>query len=128
MRRDMLDIAVLVERVEGARLSEKATENAQSSYNLNVSLSERDRSSGELVLSFALELTSQPQVARIKVDGIATLKGNKEEVQNEITAPDETNPPRILVTIYERVYGLIYLVAGNLKVPHPMPNLVKKGS
>ena len=124
----MLDIAVLVERVEGARLSEKATENAQSSYNLNVSLSERDRSSGELVLSFALELTSQPQVARIKVDGIATLKGNKEEVQNEITAPAETNPPRILVTIYERVYGLIYLVAGNLKVPHPMPNLVKKGS
>lgn len=128
MRRDMLDIAVLVERVEGARLSEKATENAQSSYNLNVSLSERDRSSGELVLSFVLELTSQPQVARIKVDGIATLKGNKEEVQNEITAPDETNPPRILVTIYERVYGLIYLVAGNLRVPHPMPNLVKKGS
>ena len=124
----MLDIAVLVERVEGARLSEKATENAQSSYNLNVSLSERDRSSGELILSFVLELTSQPQVARIKVDGIATLKGNKEEVQNEITAPDETNPPRILVTIYERVYGLIYLVAGNLKVPHPMPNLVKKGS
>jgi hypothetical protein len=128
MRRVMLDIAVLVERVEGARLSEKATENAQSSYNLNVSLSERDRSSGELVLSFVLELTSQPQVARIKVDGIATLKGNKEEVQNEITAPDETNPPRILVTIYERVYGLIYLVAGNLRVPHPMPNLVKKGS
>ena len=124
----MLDIAVLVERVEGARLSEKATENAQSSYNLNVSLSERDRTSGELVLSFVLELTSQPQVARIKVDGIATLKGNKEEVQNEITAPDETNPPRILVTIYERVYGLIYLVAGNLRVPHPMPNLVKKGS
>jgi hypothetical protein len=80
------------------------------------------------VLSFVLELTSQPQVARIKVDGIATLKGNKEEVQNEITAPDETNPPRILVTIYERVYGLIYLLAGNLRVPHPMPNLVKKGS
>jgi hypothetical protein len=124
----MLDVAVLVERVEGARLSEKATENAQSSYNLNVSLSERDRSSGELVLSFTLELTGQPPLARIAITGIATLKGNKDEVANEITAPDDNNPPKILVTVYERVYGLLYLVAGSLKVPHPMPNLIKKGS
>jgi hypothetical protein len=124
----MLDVAVLVERVEGARLSEKASENAQSSYNLNVSLSERDRASGELVLSFMLELTSQPPVARIAITGIATLKGNKDEVANEINAPDDTNPPRILVTVYERVYGLLYLVAGSLKVPHPMPNLIRKGS
>ncbi|MDA4121369.1 MAG: hypothetical protein OK404_03055 [Thaumarchaeota archaeon] len=124
----MLDVAVLVERVEGARLSEKASENAQSSYNLNVSLSERDRGSGELVLSFMLELTSQPPVARIAITGIATIKGNKDEVANEITAPDDTNPPKILVTVYERVYGLLYLVAGSLKVPHPMPNLIKKGS
>ena len=124
----MLDVAVLVERVEGARLSEKASENAQSSYNLNVSLSERDRASGELVLSFTLELTCQPPVARIAVTGIATLKGSKDEVANEITAPDDTNPPKILVTVYERVYGLLYLVAGSLKVPHPMPNLIRKGS
>jgi CO/xanthine dehydrogenase Mo-binding subunit len=26
----------------------------------------------------------------------------------------------------ERVYGLIYVLAGNLRVPYPMPNLLKK--
>jgi hypothetical protein len=124
----MLEVGVLVERVDCSRLSEKASETTQSSYNLNVSLSEKDRKAGELALNFVLELTSQPQVAKITVNGTATIRGTKDEVQAEITAPDENTPPRILVTIYERVYGLIYLLAGNLKVPYPLPNLVKTAS
>jgi hypothetical protein len=122
------DVAVLVERVDASRQSEKANENAESNYNLNVSLSEKERTPEALVLEFVLELTSQPLVAKIKVDGTATLKGTKDEVQTMITAPDDKTPPPILFSIYERVYGLIYLVAGSLRVPRPMPNLVKKAS
>jgi hypothetical protein len=122
----VLDVAVLVERVDASRQSEKVSENADSNYNLNVSLSEKERTPEALVLEFVLELTSQPLVAKIKVDGTATLKGTKDEVQAMITAPDDKTPPPILVSIYERVYGLIYLVAGSLRVPRPMPNLVKK--
>jgi hypothetical protein len=122
----VLAIAVLVESLDGTRLSEKASENAKSNYSLNVSLSEKERFSETLVLNFALELTSQPQAARFKVAGTATLKGTKDEIKDGITAPDESRPPPVLVTIYERVYGTIYLLAGALKVPHPLPNLLKK--
>ena len=124
----MLEVAVLVESVDAARLSEKASENANSNYSLNVSLSEKDRSPETLALSFSLELTSQPQAARFKVSGIATLKGTKEEIKEGITAPDDNKPPPILVTIYERIYSTIYVLSGALRVPHPMPNLLKKSS
>jgi len=123
----VLEISVLVESVEASRLSEKASENANSNYSLNVSLSEKERSTDTLVLSYSLELTSQPQAARFKVSGSATLKGNRDEIREGITAPDENKPPPVLVTIYERIYSTLYVLSGMLKVPHPMPNLLKKG-
>jgi hypothetical protein len=126
-RQDVLEVSVLVEGVEAARLSEKATENANSNYSLNVSLSEKDRGTDTLVLTFALELTSQPQAAKFKISGSATLKGSREDIKEGITAPDENKPPPILIIIYERIYGTVYLLSGALKVPHPMPNLLKKG-
>jgi len=127
-RQDVLDITVLIEDVDAARLSEKATENATSNYSLNVSLAERERNPEHLVLSFSLELTSQPAIARFKVSGSATLKGTKDEIRGGITAPDDNRPPPVLLEIYERIYSTLYLLAGALKDPHPMPNLLKKSS
>ena len=124
----MLEVAVLVESVDADRLSEKASENANSNYSLNVSLSEKDRSSDGLILAFSLELTSQPQAARFKVAGNATLKGTKDDIKDAITAPDDNRPPPILLVIYERIYSTLYLLSSALKVPHPLPNLLKKSS
>jgi hypothetical protein len=121
----MLLVSVLVERVDAARLSDKASENSPSNYSLNVSMSERDRSPEALVLSFTLELTNQPQLARLAISGIATLTGTKDEIQSALATPEDKGPPLVLTTIYERSYGLLYLVAGSLKVPHPLPNLLK---
>ena len=124
----MLDVAVLLDTIDAVRLSDKMNENSVSNYSLNVSLSEKDRTADALVLSFSLELTSQPPAAKFKVSGTASLKGTKEEIKEEITAPDDKKPPAILITIYERVYSTLYVLAGSLKAPHPMPNLLKKAS
>ena len=124
----MLDVTVVVEDLDAARLSEKASENATSNYSLNVSLAERSRSTELLVLSFSLELTSQPPTARFKVTGSASLKGTRDEIKEGISAPADSRPPPVLIIIYERIYSTIYVLAGALKVPHPMPNLLKKSS
>ncbi|MGD0319684.1 MAG: hypothetical protein ABSB56_08310 [Nitrososphaerales archaeon] len=121
----MLEVNVLVERVDAARLSDKASENLSSNYSVNVSMSERDRNPQALVLSFTLELTDQPQLARLVVSGVATLTGTKDEIQGALSAPDDKSPPQVLTTIYERVYGLLYLVAGSLRVSHPLPTILK---
>lgn len=125
-RRGVLEVSVTIEGVDGARLSEKASENANSNYSLNVSLSEKNRTSEALTLTFSLELTSQPQMARFRVSGNAVLSGTKDEIKESIAAPDENRPPPILVMIYERIYSTLYILSGALKVPHPLPNLLKK--
>jgi ribosomal 50S subunit-associated protein YjgA (DUF615 family) len=125
-RSNVLEISVLLEQVDAARLSDKVSENSNSNYSLNVSLSELERATESLVLSFSLELNSQPQAARIKVAGRANLKGSKDEIREAITAAEENKPPQILLSIYERVYSTIYLLSESLKVPHPLPNLLKK--
>ena len=117
-----------MERVDAARLSDKADENSASNYSLNVSMTERERNPEALVLSFTLELTNQPQLARLSVSGIATLSGSKEEVQDALSSPDDKEPPMVLTTIYERTYGLFYLLASSLKVPHPLPSLLKSSN
>lgn len=124
----MLAVSVQMETLDAIKLSEKANENANSNYSLSVSLSEKDRSTEELVLSYTLELTSQPQAAKFKVSGTATLKGSKDEIREGITAPEESKPPPVLIIIYERIYSTLYVLSGALKVPHPMPNLLKKTS
>jgi hypothetical protein len=121
----MLGVTVLIERVDAARLSDKVTEDSPQNYGLNVSISEKDRTPEALLLSFTLELTDQPQLARLSVSGVATLKGTKEEIQAALNAPDDKTPPLVLATIYERSYSLFYLLAGSLRVPHPLPTLLK---
>ena len=122
----MLEVAVLTERIDGSRLSDKVNENSPSNYNLNVSLSEKTRSADSLVLNFQLDLATPQSTAKMTVAGTATVKGTKDEIQGAITAPDESHPPQVLVTIYERVYALLYLTATSLKIPQPLPNLLKK--
>lgn len=120
-----MEVGVLVERVEGARLSDKVNENSPTNYSLNVSMAERERNPEALVLSFTLELTNQPQLARLAVSGIASLSGTKDEIQGALAAPDDKTPPSVLTVIYERTYSLFYLIATSLKVPHPLPTLLK---
>lgn len=122
----MLEISVQIEAIEASKLNDKVTESMNSNYALNVSLSEKERTSDTLVLTFALTLTSQPQAANFKVAGSAALKGTKDEIKGGITAPDDNKPPPVLLTIYERIYSTLYVLAGVMKVPQPLPNLLKK--
>ncbi len=124
----MLLIDVLVERVEAMRISEKADEKAQPNYTLSVSMSERDRTPENLALSFTLELTNQPQLNKLSVSGVATLTGTKDEIAASLISDDDKTPPQALTMIYDKTYGLFYLVAGALKVPKPLPSLLKGAS
>jgi hypothetical protein len=121
----VLDVTVTVERVECSRLAEGANENSKSIYKLDASMSEKERSRDSLTVSFTLELTGQPKLAKFTVAGTARVKGSGEDIKRGTAAKDDKTPPDVLGLVYERVYGLLYLLAGTLKVPHPLPNLLK---
>jgi hypothetical protein len=123
-KRAMPEVRVQIEKVEGLRLSEQTSENATANYTVNASLSEKERESSFLSLSFELDLSSQPQVGRLLVTGFVTIIGSREEIQALIRQKDEKSIPPILVTIYERVYGLLYVISRDLHIPYPMPEIV----
>lgn len=123
----MLEVSVQVEKIEATRLTEKANEDLRSNYKLNVGMTEKQRKAASLVLGFTLELTQVPQTAKITITGTAELTGTEEEIKERITSKSENVPPPVVEIIYERIYGLVYLVAGGIKVPRPLPNLLRKG-
>ena len=125
--RGVLEVVVTVDKIEAARLTEKPNEDMRSNYKLNVAMSEKQRKSASLVLGFTLDLTQVPQAAKITVTGTAELTGTEEEIKERIVSKAENTPPPVVEIIYERLYGLIYLVAGGIKAPKPLPNLLRKG-
>jgi len=74
----MPEVKIQVERVEGIRLSDNATEDTAANYTVNVSLSERKRESSLLSLNFELDLSGQPQISRLLVTGYVTIVGSRE--------------------------------------------------
>jgi hypothetical protein len=123
----MVDIQVQVERLDAVRLAEKATQDTTATYTVNVSLSERERNPNSLSLNFEFELACQPQIAKISVRGATTITGTRDDIQLLLKPTDPDSPPSILITIYERVYGSIYLLARDMNLPHPMPGLMQQG-
>lgn len=123
----VLDVELTAEKIEALRLEPNADENTKSSYKLNVSISEVRRRPGSITLSYVLELSSEPAVTKMTVTGTAKVMGPEEEIKQATASRQGKAPPKLVEVLYDRMYGLLYLLAGSLKVPYPMPNLVKSG-
>jgi hypothetical protein len=121
----LAEIKIRVERVEASRLSEEVTNDSEAVYKVNVSLAERERTSGTLALDFTLELTAQPEVARLRLVGVAEIEAQRDELRSMLKSEDPKAPPPILAKIYERLYGTLYLLCDVLRVPHPLPSLLR---
>lgn len=93
-------------------------------YKVNVTMTETEKNPGWTGISFTLDLTSEPSVARLQVTGTAVVGGTREEVMPFLAASGQSPPP-ILAKIYERVYGTIYVLCDALLVPHPLPTLMR---
>jgi hypothetical protein len=124
----VLEVDVVVEKIQCTGHTDKATENSKSNYTLNVSLSERKRRPEGLTIGFTLELTGASDVALITIEGSAKLTGPQTEITESLAVAGGKAPPKVVETIYEKLYGLVYVLAGSMKVPYPLPNLLKKGS
>jgi hypothetical protein len=124
----VLEVDVTVEKIDCVGHAERVKEISKSAYTLNVSLSERKRRPDGLTLSFTLEIIGASEVASISISGAARLTGSESEIAESLAVGEGKTTPPVVETIYEKIYGVVYLLAGSMKVPHPLPNLVKKGS
>ncbi len=121
-------MAVTVEKIESVRLSDKVNEHSKSNYKLNVALSEKNRKPEGMTVAFSIELSGNAQTTKITVSGSARLTGSEDDIQAAIGPGKDKAPPKVVEAIYEKIYGLVYLLAGSMRVPYPAPNLVRKSS
>ena len=121
----MVELEVLVKNVEASRLSEEARDEASVTFDVAASLSEVDHQAGQFTLKYSIAITSQPPVARMDVAGTARITGEETEIQELLKSPTANTPPPVFMSIYQKVYAILYLLSGSLKIPYPSPGLMK---
>lgn len=121
----MADVEVSIRSVEGNKLAEDVTSDSTVSFNVAANLMESERNPDRLTLKFTIELTTDPDVAKMNIGGTAIITGDEKEVDSLLTPkPGESVPP-VFMRIYQKVYAILYLVSGSLKIPYPSPGLLK---
>ena len=121
----MVEVEVLVKNVEATRLSEETRNETAVTFDVSASLAEVDHQTGQFTLKYSIAITSQPPVAKMDVAGTARITGEEPEIQALLKAPDENTPPPVFMNIYQKVYAILYLLSGSLKIPYPSPGLMK---
>jgi hypothetical protein len=126
LTRAVLEVEVTVEKIDCTGHADRVKEVSKSNYTLNVSLAERKRRPDGLTLSFTLEIMGASDVASMTISGMARLTGSEAEIAESLAVGEGKTTPQVVESIYEKIYGLVYLLAGTMRVPPPLPNLVKK--
>lgn len=119
-----MDLRVRIEKIAADKLTNDDVGDKNVLYRVNVEMKESEQNPGWTGISFVLNLTSEPSVARIQVSGTASIGGTKEEVRGLLSSSNQLPPP-VLAKVYERVYGTIYVLCDALQVPHPLPTLMR---
>ena len=121
----MVEVEVLIRSVEAARLSEDAKDSSEVAFEVTASLNETDRSPGQLVMRFSIDIQTAPQLAKIDISGVAKLIGEEQEIERLLVGKETGSTPPIFMSIYKKVYAMLYLLAGSLRIPYPSPGLLK---
>ena len=122
---ELAGIEVTIKAVEGSKLAEDVTSDSSVNFNVNANITESERNPDRLTLKFVIDLTTDPDVAKMTVSGSAVLTGDDREIETLLTPKDGESVPPVFMKIYQKVYAVLYLVSGSLRIPYPSPGLLK---
>src|SRR2546427_3984733 len=120
----MVEVEVLIRSVEAARLSEDAKDSSEVAFEVTASLNETDRSPGQLVMRFSIDIQTAPQLAKIDISGVAKLIGDEQEIERLLAGKEAGSTPPRFLGIHKKRYAVLYLFARSLRVTHPPPGLL----
>lgn len=121
----MVEVEVLIKNIEANRLSEEVRDDSPVTFDVAASLAETDHQAGQFTLKYSIAITAQPPVARMDVSGSAKITGEEKEIETLLRSADQNAPPPVFMSIYQKVYAVLYLLSGSLKIPYPSPGLMK---
>jgi hypothetical protein len=114
---------VRLDKLEGTRIDTKVNPDLVK-FDVDVKMDEENRSSDELNISFLLTISTKPSLVKFVAGGRATVTGGRTAFESALTVDDKSGVPRVLHTIYQKVFTSIYLLASLIDAPYPPPDLI----
>ena len=116
-------IRVKLGKVEGTRIDTGVTPDSVA-FDVDVSMDEEHRTNGELTLTFNLTIRTKPSLVKFEIGGTAVISGGREAFDAALEMDEESSVPKVLHFVYQRVFTSLYLLAAQLEVPYPPPDLL----
>lgn len=93
-------------------------------FDVDVKMDEESRTNEELTISFDLNISTKPSLVQFDIAGTAVISGGRMAFEAALEVDEESNVPRVLHTIYQRVFTSLFVVSSLLEAPYPPPNLI----
>jgi hypothetical protein len=118
----MAPIRVKLSRVEGSKIDTGVTPDSVT-FDVDVNMDEENRTNDELTVTFNLKISTKPTLVRFEVGGTAVISGGREAFDAALEIDEKSSAPKVLHLVYQRVFTSLYLIAAQLEVPYPPPDL-----
>jgi hypothetical protein len=119
----MAPIRVKLSRVEGSKIDTGVTPDSVT-FDVDVNMDEENRTNEELTIKFNLTISTKPTLIKFEVGGNAVISGGREAFDAALEMDEESSVPKVLHLVYQRVFTSLYLIAAQLEVPYPPPDLL----
>jgi hypothetical protein len=96
-------------------------------YDMEVALEEIENTDSKTKVKYEFTLLSNPKNTRINVEGTALIHGNQSEVLRFLEQ-DKNHIPRILHSIYQEIFPLLYTNSLAMQIPCPSYKLAQISS
>jgi hypothetical protein len=123
----MAPIRVKLSRIEGSKIDTGVTPDSVT-FDVDVNMDEENRTNEELTITFNLKISTKPTLVKFEVGGTAVISGGREVFDAALEMDEESSVPKILHLVYQRVFTSLYLIAAQLEVPYPPPDLLHSPS
>jgi hypothetical protein len=123
----MAPIRVKLSRIEGSKIDTGVTPDSVT-FDVDVNMDEENRTNEELTITFNLKISTKPTLVKFEVGGTAVISGGREVFDAALEMDEESSVPKVLHLVYQRVFTSLYLIAAQLEVPYPPPDLLHSPS
>ncbi len=124
MSSDEVTIDVRLVDLAGALMEGPRRDDIKPEFDVNVKLEEMERGTGEASFSFALAISTKPNIAKFDITGTVTVTGGNDVVEKLLQTNPDTKVPNLLERVYERIFASVFLLSSIINAPHPPPDLI----
>ena len=108
------ETSIRIDKLTGTRIDTDTNPNSVS-FDVDVKMDEVDRNNNELEISFLLTINTKPALVQFEAGGTARITGGRKVFEVALAADKSSNVPRLLHTIYQKVFTSIFLMSSTVQ-------------